>query len=48
MLYTEEGLKVQKTEEEQPDDEEDGQIKERPLRSDQNISRNSYVYANEE
>ena len=44
MLFEEEGLHVQK-----PDsDDEPDQIRDKPMMSDQNFSRNSYVYANED
>ena len=46
MLIPEEGLKLQKTEE--VENEEEDQIKEQPPLSDQMFSRNSYVYANED
>ena len=44
MLFEEEGLNIQKTESEEDDD----QIKDKPMLSDQNFSRNSYVYADED
>lgn len=43
MLYDEEGLNIQKSEE-----DDDDQIKEQPAHYDQNVTRNSYVYVNEE
>ena len=45
MLLEEEGLQVHKLDLEDFDDD---QIKESPPIEDQNISRNSYVYANED
>ena len=45
MLFEEEGLNIQKTESE---DEDEDQIRDKPMLSDQNFSRNSYVYANED
>ena len=45
MLIPEEGLQVRNS---YRSENEDDQIKELPPLSDQNFSRNSYVYANED
>ena len=49
MLYDEEGLGLHTVNDDgEEEHNDDDQIREQPLQSDQNFSRNSYVYANEE
>ena len=48
MLYDEDGLGLHTVNDDGDEDHDDDQIRDQPMQSDQNFSRNSYVYANEE